>query len=71
MGMISPAIPIFFSILAAVAMSTPGIEDAVISTLTCVGAEQKSYECLLDYDVEGYLLIFHAINPSDSFHVSS
>ena len=55
MGIISPLIPIFLSILRPLAMSTPGIEDTVKSTLTCVGVEQKSYECLLDYDVEGYL----------------
>ena len=38
-------------------MSTSGIEDTVKSTLTCVGVEQKSYECLLDYDVEGYIFL--------------
>ena len=41
-------------------MSTTDIEDAVKSALTCMGVEQKSYECLLDYNVEGYLFMFPA-----------
>ena len=54
-----PLIPVVLSILAPVAMSTSEIEDAVNSVLTCMGVEQKSYECLLDYNVEGYLFVFH------------
>ena len=68
---ISPLIPIVLSILGPIAISTTDIEDAVKSALTCVGVNQKSYECLVDYNVEGYLFVFHVKNGFSYGNISN